>query len=151
MVQIRVQTRGMDFSRMAQELEQDIRDLKKNTLESMASTIAQVSPVDSGFYARNHQVAMRSGSFAAMKQRPDSAPRRSKGQAVDEAAARTAGLQSMMSGIASIDLDGESFVFRNPMSYSALVEAEHAVYGRTIRETAAIIDQEIARIAARNR
>ena len=151
MVQVRVQTKGMDLNKIAKELEQDVQDLKEQTLTSMAETIAQASPVDSGYYARNHEVGLRSGSFQASSVRPSNAPRRSKGDAVDVQSARSTGLQNMLEDIANIDLTSENFVFRNPMVYSNFVETEHAVYARARRDVSRILAEAVANIRARNR
>jgi len=150
MVQVRVKTRGMDFDQIAKDLEQDVTKLKRNTLTSIAEVIAQTSPVDSGEYARNHEVSLRSGSFAATKTRDDNLPRRSRGQTVNEQAARKEGLDNMISGINRV-VDGESsnFVFRNPMAYSSLVETEHAVYSRARREVVEILKAEAAKLRTR--
>jgi len=150
MVQVRVQTKGMDLNQIAKDLEQDVKDLKERTLMSMAEVIAQTSPVDSGYYARNHEVGLRSGSFASTSIRPNSAPRRSRGESVDVQGARSQGLSNMLSDIASLDMESENFVFRNPMAYSSLVETEHAVYARARREVSQILAEEVARIKARN-
>ena len=149
MVQMRVQVKGMDFGRMADQVGMEFDELKRNTLTSMAELIASTSPVDSGYYARNHEVALRSGSFAATETRPEDAPRRSKGQAVDEAAARAAGFASMLAGINSRSMDSPNFVFRNRMAYSGLVEAEHAVYARARMEVPAAIESHIQTMLAR--
>lgn len=149
MVQVRVQTKGMDLNKIAEQIGQDVRDLKKNTLTSMAEVIAGASPVDSGTYAENHEVALRSGSFSANVIRDPSRPRRSRGEAVNAQAFRDFGLRGMLGDIAALDLDSENFVFRNPVAYANFVEAEHAVYSRARREVGQILAAEVAKI--RNR
>jgi hypothetical protein len=152
----------MDFDQIAKELGQQVGALKYRTLVSMAETIAQTSPVDSGTYARNHEVALRSGSFAANVMRDPDAPRRSKGEAVNVQAARDAGLQGMMDdingfgllnaagGIRSLaDPDQSNFVFRNPVDYASVVEARDAVYARTRREVSNAISDAVSAVRRR--
>lgn len=149
MVQVRVQTKGMDLNKIAEEIGQDIRDLKKNTLISMAEVIAGASPVDSGNYARNHEVALRSGSFQAGGIRPDSDSRISRDGAAQYPNAKEEGLRFMLEDIQQVDLASENFVFRNIMNYAKYVEAEHAVYSRARREVGQILAAEVAKV--RNR
>lgn len=149
MVQVRVVTKGLDFSQIAEELQQDMESLKRNTLTGMAEVIAQTSPIDSGYYAANHEVALRSGSYVANKQRPDDASRRSRGEAPAIPDAREKGLSNMLSDIASIDMSKSTFVFRNPMTYSSLVEAEHAVYARARREVTQLVTQAVSQVRSR--
>lgn len=149
MVQVRVNTKGLDFKQIADDLKQDIQNLKRGTLTSMAEVISQTSPVDSGYYAANHEVALRSGSYQSMKQRPAGASRRSKGQVPEIPDAKSKGLANMLSNIAAIDMSKDTFVFRNPMTYSSMVEAEHAVYARARREVAQILQAEVAKVRSR--
>lgn len=149
MVQVRVKSSGMDFKKIADEIGKDVRELKSDFMGSMAEVIAQTSPVDSGNYARSHEVALRSGSYAATKQRPDSDSRISRDGTAQYPNAREEGEQAMKADIASIDLSKDTFVFRNPMAYSSLVEAEHAVYARARREVGALLAQSVAKIRSR--
>jgi hypothetical protein len=162
MVQMKVFTKGMNIEEQAQELRQQIGALKYRTLVSMAETIAQTSPVDSGTYARNHEVGLRSGSFTANVVRDPNAPRRSKGQPVDVQGARDAGLQGMMDDINSFGLlnaaggirsladpDQSNFVFRNPVEYASAVEARDAVYSRTRREVGNAISDAVSAVRRR--
>lgn len=144
MVQVRVVRKGMDFNKIAEEIGMDVKELKKRTLTKMATDIARNSPVDSGYYARNHEVGLRSGSFQANAIRPNDAPRKSRGEPVNESAAREEGLRFMLDDIQQVDLASENFVFRNIMNYARYVEGEHAVYARAIRDVSQAI-QETAR------
>ena len=134
MVQVRVVTKGLDFSQIAEEIGMDVKELKKRTLTKMATDIARSSPVDSGNYARNHEVALRSGSFQSGGIRPDSDSRISRDGAAQYPNAQEEGLRLMMEEIQQVDLASENFVFRNIMNYARYVEAEHAVYARARRD-----------------
>ena len=159
MVQMRVQRSGVDFAQVAKDLELDIEELKRETMLDMAQTISDNSPVDSGTYAVNHEVRLRSGSFQATKTRPDERSRVSRDGRAHIPNAREIGLRNMQDDINSLDLSKSTFVFRNPMAYAALIEAGETgdvtgsppVYGATLREAPAIIDRVARAIAARNR
>lgn len=154
MVQVKVQRKGMDFSKIAQELSIDIKELKKETMQDMAVQIALNSPVDTGYYVRNHEVRLRSGSFQANKTKPADAKK-----SANPNAARQDGLNNMFADIESLDLDKNTFVFRNKMAYAALIEAgvtgdvtgNPPVYAATVREAPRIIQEVAQRIASRNR
>lgn len=143
-MQFRVQRKGLDFNKIAEEIGMDVKELKKRTLTKMATDIARSSPVDSGYYARNHEVALRSGSFQSSGIRPNDVPKKSRGEPVNESAAREEGLRFMLEDIQQVDLSSENFVFRNIMAYSGIVEGEHAVYARAARDVGQAI-QETAR------
>lgn len=154
MVQVKVQRKGMDFSKIAQELSIDIKELKKETMQDMAVQIALNSPVDTGYYVRNHEVRLRSGSFQANKTKPADAKK-----SANPNAARQDGLNNMFADIESLDLDKNTFVFRNKMAYATLIEAgvtgdvtgNPPVYAAAAREAPRIIQEVAQRIAARNR
>ena len=149
MTQAKVQIKGMDFNQIAEQIGMDVKELKKRTLTKMATDIARSSPVDSGYYAKNHEVALRSGSFQSGGIRPKDAPRKSRGDAVNESAAREEGLRFMLEDIQQIDLSSENFVFRNIMDYARYVEAEYAVYARARRDVAQSLQDTVRDI--RNR
>ena len=149
---MRVFTKGMSIEDQAKQLRQDIGALKYRTLNAMADLIADTSPVACGTYAKNHEVALRSGSFSPNVVRDPSAPRRSKGEAVNAEAAKDFGRKAMKDDINSFGLlnaagairsladpDQNNFVFRNNTVYANFVEAEHAVYARARREVAQVI------------
>ena len=144
MVQVRVVRKGMDFNKIAEEIGVDVKELKKRTLTKMATDIARSSPVDSGNYARNHEVGLRSGSFQAGGIRPDSDKRLSRDGQAQYPNAQEEGLRFMLEDIQQVDLASENFVFRNIMNYARYVEGEHAVYARAIRDVPQTI-QETAR------
>ena len=144
MVQFRVVRKGMDFNKLAEEIGMDVKELKKRTLTKMATDIARNSPIDSGNYARNHEVALRSGSFQAGGIRPDSDKRLSRDGQAQYPNAREEGLKFMLEEIQKVDLASENFVFRNIMNYARYVEGEFAVYARAITDISQAI-QETAR------
>jgi len=149
MVQVRVKSSGLDFNKIAKELGQDVKNLKKDFMGSMAEVIAQTSPLDSGNYARSHEVALRSGSYTSTQMRPDTDSRLSRDGSAQYPNAREEGLSNMQNSIDSIDLSKDTFVFRNPMAYSSMVEAEHAVYSQAKREVAALLAQSVAKVRSR--
>lgn len=159
MAQYRVQRKGTDFNKAAQDLKVDIQRLKEGVLTEMAHMVADRSPVDSGLYARSHEIALRSGSFQANVAVSEDAPRRSKGDPVSIEAAREAGLQNMLEDIAGLDLTAENFVLRNPTEHAALIEAGYTgdktgrppVYAAVAREGPRIIQDVAAQIKARRR
>lgn len=157
MVQMRVFTKGMSMEDQAKALRQQIGALKYRTLVNIADLIADTSPVDSGTYARNHEVALRSGSFVPNVVRDPDAPRRSRGQSVDVQAAREFGRSAMKADIDSFGLlnaaggirsladpDQNNFVFRNRVTYAAKVEEKHAVYSQSKVEVGNAIADAVA-------
>lgn len=146
MAQYRAISRLTGIQNLPQEFGEAVDKLKRKVLIEMAISIAGRSPVDSGYYARNHTVALRSGSFTRNKARPDDVPRRSKGQAVDVAGARNDGLSKMLGEISGINIKSNNFVFRNPMLYAGLVEGKYGVYAQTRREMTAIVREAVQNI-----
>ena len=157
MVQVKVFTKGMSIDDQAKALAQDIGALKYRTLNNMADLIADTSPVDSGTYARNHEVALRSGSFKSNVVRDPNAPRISRGESVDVQGAREAGRAAMKADINGFGLlnaagsirsladpEQNNFVFRNAVAYASYVEAEHAVYSQARREIGNAISDAVA-------
>ena len=159
MVQMRVQRKGVDFNKVAEELKVDVEELKKGVLSEMADMLVNLSPVDSGTYVKNHEIGLRSGSFSATGRRDPNAPRRSRGDAVDTNAAKSTGRQLLADDIAQVDLAAETFVIRNIMEYAGLIEAgvtgrktgNPPVYAATVREAPRMIQEVAQRIASRNR
>ena len=159
MPQMRVQRRGVDFNKVAQDLGIDIEELKEGVLSEMATMLVNLSPVDSGTYVKNHEIGLRSGSFQATGRRAPNAPRRSKGDPVDVNSAKSTARQLLADDIAQVDLKAESFVIRNGMEYAGLIEAgvtggktgSPPVYASTVREAPRMIQEVAQRIAARNR
>lgn len=157
-MQMRVTVKGMNIEEQSRELGQQVSSLLYNTLNSIAEVIAQTSPVDSGTYARNHEVALRSGSFTPDVIRDPDAPRLSRGAAVDVEAARAAGLAGMKADIDGFGLlnnagqirslaDAEqNFVFRNPVTYASKVEERDGVYALAKREVGNAIADSVAKV-----
>jgi len=146
MVQVRVVRKGLDFDQIAKDIGMDVKELKKRTLTKMATDIARSSPVDSGNYARNHEVALRSGSFQAGGIRPDSDSRISRDGTAQYPNAQEEGLRFMLEDIQQVDLASENFVFRNIMAYAGIVEGKHAVYARAVRDVGQTIQEEVRKI-----
>ena len=159
MVQVRVVRKGMDFNKIAEEIGVDVKRLKEGTMIQMAGVITANSPVDSGYYVKNHEVSLRSGSFQSNAIRPPDAERNSRGGNVNAAAARQEGFNLMVEEIKQLDLASENFVFRNRMAYSGLIEGgatgyktgNPPVYAAAVREAPQIIQEVAQRIAARSR
>jgi len=158
-MQMRVTVKGMNIEEQSRELGQQVSSLLYNTLNSIAEVIAQTSPVDSGTYARNHEVALRSGSFTPDVIRDPDAPRLSRGAAVDVEAARAAGLAGMKADIdafglvnnagrqlGSIAYTEQNFVFRNPVTYASKVEELDGVYALAKREVGNAIAESVAKV-----
>ena len=159
MTQVRVQRRGVDFNQVAKDFAVDIEQLKKETMFGIADRIAVNSPVDSGTYAVSHEVGLRSGSFTANKTRPEDRSRLSRDGAAHIPEARQIGLQNMVDDINSLDMSKDTFVFRNPMAYSAMIESgmtgdvtgNPPVYAAAMREAPNIIQEVAQKIKSRNR
>jgi hypothetical protein len=159
MTQIKVSRKGVSFDEMAKQFGINVEQLKKETMYGIANKIAVNSPVDSGTYAVNHEVALRSGSFQANKTRPDDRSRESRDGVAHIPNARQIGLQNMVDDINSVDISKNTFVFRNPMAYAAMIEAGETgdktgsppVYASAAREAPRIIQEVAQRIASRNR
>ena len=159
MVQMRVTRKGVSFDEMSKQFGIDIDQLKKETMYGIANEIAVNSPVDSGTYAVNHEVGLRSGSFEATKTRPDDRSRESRDGVAHIPNARQIGLTNMVNDIDSLDLSKDTFVFRNPMAYAAMIEAgltgdktgRPPVYASAKREASRIIQQVAQKIKSRSR
>ena len=158
MAQAKAFVKNMDFDVIARDLRQQVGALKYRTLVSMAEDISQRSPVDSGYYASTHEVALRSGSYTSTQVRPEEASRVSREGVPEIPDARSKGLENMMADIRGFGLlnaagavrsladpGQNNFVFRNPMEYADKVEAEHGVYAQTKREVAAMINDAVAK------
>lgn len=157
MTQARAISKNMDFDVIAKQLRQQVGALKYRTLNNMAEVISQASPVDSGNYARNHEVALRSGSFTADGVRPSSHSRVSREGSPEYPNARQEGLDGMkadINGFGLLNAAGavrsladpgqDNFVFRNNMVYASAVEGEHGVYARARREVNALVNDAVA-------
>jgi len=130
MVQYRAISKTLPLNEMMRLYEMNVKESKKAILTSMAEVIAQTSPVDTGTYARNHTVTIRSGSFSPSVQKPDNAPRK-----VPAGPPRSDGLQKMLSEISTDRvLDSENIVFRNETIHAVYVEREDKVYARARNE-----------------
>lgn len=158
-MQIKAFTKGKTIDEQATALGQQLGALKYRALVNMAEVISQTSPVDSGNYARNHEVALRSGSFQADGIRPDNDKRISRDGSAQYPNAKAEGLEGMKQdingfgllnragGIRSLaDPQQSNFVFRNRMEYANFVEQEHAVYAQARREVMALIAESVAQV-----
>jgi len=160
MPQMRVQRRGVDINKAAEQWGIDVQELKEGLLTEMATMLVNLSPVDSGTYVKNHEIGLRSGRFSATGRRSPNAPRRSKGANVSVEAEKQTARQLLADDIAQVDLKAESFVIRNGMEYAGLIEAgitgqrdqvNPPPYASTVREAPRMIQEVAQRIAARNR
>ena len=149
MVQARAISNLTGLQNLDKKLGAAVDELKRNVLTRMATTIVEASPVDSGYYVRNHTLALRSGSFRATQTRPDSAPRRTKGDPVDVAAAKAAGLSKLMGEIGAINIKSNNFVFRNPMLYANLVEGLRGAYAQARRDMTSVVREEVQKLSQR--
>ena len=141
MVQYRAISKTLPLAEMMRLYEMNVKESKKAILTSMAEVIAQTSPVDTGTYARNHTVTIRSGSFSPSVQIPDGAPRK-----VPAGPPRNDGLQKMLSEINTDRiLESENIVFRNETTHAVYVEREHNVYSRARNEVNNIIRDAVRR------
>jgi hypothetical protein len=158
MTQAKAFVKNMDFDVIARDLRQQVGALKYRTLVNMAEVISQVSPVDSGYYASTHEVALRSGSYTSNQVRPEEASRVSREGSPEIPDARNKGFENMKADIDGFGLlnaagavrsladpGQNNFVFRNPMEYSSIVEAEHGVYAQTKREVARLVNDAVAK------
>lgn len=162
MVQMKVQVKGLDLDSIAGELGQQVGALKYRTLVNMAESIAKASPVDSGNYARNHEVGLRSGSFKPDGIRPNEHSRVSRDGVAQYPNAREEGLQGMLDdingfgllnkagGIRSLaDPQLSTFVFRNRMTYAKYVEQRDAVYAQTRNLVKIALDDALNQVRSR--
>lgn len=157
-MQAKAFTKGMKIEEQAKALRQQVGALKYRTLVNMAEVISQTSPVDSGNYARNHEVALRSGSFQADGVRPDSDSRVSREGSPQYPNAKTEGFEGMLADIQGFGLlnragqvrsladPEQNFVFRNRMEYANFVEREYAVYAQARREVSNAIADAVAQV-----
>ena len=161
-MQMTVFTKGMSIDAQARELRQQVGALKYRTLVNMAESIADASPVDSGNYARNHEVALRSGSFTPDGIRPKSDSRISRDGSAQYPNAKSEGLNGMLDDIKGFGLlnragsirsladpGQENFVFRNRMTYAKFVEVKHAVYAQTRNLVKLAIDDAVASVRSK--
>jgi len=158
-MQARAFTKGKTLDEQAEALGQQLGALKYRALVNMAEVISQTSPVDSGNYARNHEVTLRSGSFQPDAVRPDSDSRISRDGAAQYPNAKTEGFENMLADIQGFGLlnragavrsladpQQNNFVFRNRMVYANFVEQEHAVYAQARREVTNAIADAVAKV-----
>lgn len=144
MVQYRAIDKGARMEDVIREFGRDVEELKREVLTSMAENIAQTSPVDTGTYARNHQVRLRSGSFQPSVTIPENAPRH-----VDPGPPRSDGLQKMLADIAGMDMSKNTFVFRNATTHARFVEEKRAVYAQVRREVNRMIQDALYKVRAK--
>ena len=130
MVQFRAISKTLPISKVQEMFDQSAREVKRNVMTDIAENIAQTSPVDTGTYARNHTVSIRSGSFQPTVQIPENAPKK-----VPAGPPRAEGLSRM---IAEINTDrilsSDNVVFRNEATHAVYVERAFNVYSRARNE-----------------
>jgi hypothetical protein len=146
MVQFRAITKTLPVDKMMEMFEKNAREVKREVLTEMASIIAQTSPVDTGTYARNHTVTIRSGSFQPTVKIPPGAPRK-----VPKGPPRDQGLNKMLSEINTERvLDSDNVVFRNEATHAVYVERLDNVYAKARREYTNIVRDAIAKLGMKS-
>lgn len=154
MVQYRAITKTLKAEELAALYNKNVDEVTYNALLSMAEVIAQTSPVDTGTYARNHEVGLRSGSFQADVVIDPKAPRK-----VAKGPPREYGLARMIEDIQSFGLLSEpsgtvggladpgqkNYVFRNRTTHAKYVEQRDKVYAQSRREVNNVINEALAK------
>lgn len=118
MVQFRAIDKRVSSAELQRLFNENVNNLKREVLVTMAERIANNSPVDTGTYARSHTVSIRSGSFQPTVTIPKGAPRK-----VPPGPPQKVGLARML---AEIDtdriLESNNVVFRNDATHATYVE-----------------------------
>lgn len=130
----------LNANQIAELFDRNVEEFKREFLTSVAEVIAQTSPVDTGTYARSHEVALRSGSFQPTES-SHGKPRR-----VPSGPPRAEGLGKMLSGIASVDAKSENIVFRNRAIHAKFVEREYNVYNAARREVSRLVNDAASKL-----
>lgn len=145
MVQYRAFTKTLSVDEMAALFNRTKDEFREQVLLSIAEVIAQTSPVDTGTYARGHEVALRSGSYEPTE------TSHGKPRKQDATDARKAGFDKMEAGIAAVKQSSDNVVFRNNAIHATYVEREHRVYARARREINTIVQETAARLEVKTR
>lgn len=145
MVQMRVITKGNGISDLLRQLPDQVDQIKIDVLTQMATDIALDSPVYTGEYARNHQLALRSGSFSAHETRKTDTPV-PLGQ---QDSIRQEAADRLAAQVKSINIKSENFVFRNPMFYASVVEGDYGVYAQARKKAAQAVQEAVQRARRR--
>lgn len=145
MVQYRAFTKTLSVDEMAALFNRTKDEFREQVLISMAEVIAQTSPVDTGTYAKGHEVALRSGSHEPTETSHDKPRKQPAGPARDE------GLNKMKAGIAAVNRSSDNVVFRNNAIHAVYVEREHRVYAKARREINTIVQETAARLGVKTR
>lgn len=145
MVQYRAFTKTLSVDEMAALFNRTKDEFREQVLLSIAEVIAQTSPVDTGTYARGHQVALRSGSYEPTETSHNKPRKQPAGPA------RDAGLQQMMTDIKAVNRSSDNVVFRNNAIHATYVEREHRVYAKARREINTIVQETAARLEVKTR
>lgn len=145
MVQYRAFTKTLSVDEMAALFKRNADEFRGEVLNSMAEVIAQTSPVDTGTYAKGHEVKLRSGSYQPTETSHDKPRKQPAGPA------RDAGLTQMRSDIASVNRSSDNVVFRNNAIHATYVEREHRVYAKARREINTIVQETAARLGVKTR
>ena len=145
MVQYKGIVKTLSADEMAALFEKNATEFRGEVLESIAEVIAQTSPVDTGTYARGHNVALRSGSYQPTETSHGKPRRQAAGPA------RQAGLDRMMAGIDAVDQSSDNVVFRNDSIHAKYVEREYRVYAKARREINTIVQESAARLGMKTK
>jgi hypothetical protein len=146
MVQYRAISKTIPVAKLEETFNQNAREIKRGVMESIAEVIAQTSPVDTGTYARNHTVSIRSGSAQANIKIPEGAPRR-----VPAGPPRGEGLARMLAEINTDRiLDSDNVVFRNDTTHAVYVEQMDQIYSRARNEVNNMVKDTLAKLGMKS-
>jgi len=115
------------FYKKMDELELQVEDAVGSKLMSIAETIVNFSPVDTGAYVTSHSVKSNTSSRGRGKS--------SKGKPkADKAAKKSEGLNNLMEDINALDLSStQRFTFRNDSPHAQAVDRRYNIYGAIVR------------------
>ena len=152
MVQYRAITKTATDAQLRELFDQNVNGIRDAVLKNMASKIADLSPVDTGTYARGHRVARRSGSFQPTE------TSHGKTRGVAPGPPRRGGYNAMMEGIAALPPDAKNIVFRNVAKHAKYVESigwgvkpPYQVYAQTRREFNNIVNEAMTELGMKIR
>lgn len=146
MTQFRAISKTLPFKQMEEMFDKNARELKRGVMESIAEVIAQTSPVDTGTYARNHTVSIRSGSFQPSVRIPENAPRK-----VPPGPPQKVGLARMIAEINTDRiLNSDNVVFRNEATHAVYVERLDNVYRKARNEVNNAVKDTLARLGMKS-
>lgn len=153
MVQFRAIDRRRNPQQLMRQFTQNKEQLQKEVYREIAEEIADVTrqaairaenprrgAVDTGTYARNQDVALRSGSFSG------DASSHGKTRGVAPGPPIRAGLNQMLEGIESLPPKADNVVFRNHAAHAGIVERDYKIYAQARNTAPQIIKSVAARL-----